>query len=118
EQELERDVKEVAAATGGIENCDGNNFVLKGRELRAVLLVAAVCDRRRFLLRRRLSAVIDRRYRRGEFAFQFAPLAPQRRHQDWLDECHDVLFAGVMRTELRALIGVEPALEEVAHDAG
>src|SRR5439155_10241803 len=53
----------------------------------------------------------------GESAFQFTPLAAKRSHEHRFNERSDVGFAGVVRAELRALLRLNSALKQRAHDA-
>ena len=56
---------------------------------------------------------------RGQFAgacLHLFPTPPQGRHQHRLDDEQDVLLAGIVRAELRALVGVKAALEQRAKD--
>src|SRR5438552_7649645 len=97
---MERDVKEVAAAAGGIEDGDGGKLFLELRQP-----VTACCRASAFDVGR------------GELALEFAPLPPERLHENRFDEGFDVGFAGIVGAELRALVFVQRALEEGAHDA-
>src|SRR5205823_2648408 len=101
EKQLKRDVKKVAAATGGIEHSNGGEFVVKRGELRTIGRCAFTT------------------HERGrEFAFDLTPFASQWRHQHWLDQRFDVLLTRVMRAKLRAVIGIKAALKKITHDAG
>src|SRR5436309_3537448 len=69
EKQLKRDVKKVAAATGGIEHSNGGEFVVKRGEFRTIGRCAFTT------------------HERGrEFAFDLTPFASQWRHQHWLDQ--------------------------------
>src|SRR5438034_6544024 len=68
EKQLKRDVKKVAAATGGIEHSNGGEFVVKRGEFRAIGRFAFTTHERRL-----------------EFALDLAPFTAQRRHQHRLD---------------------------------
>src|SRR6266542_2619096 len=100
-QQVERDVQEVAAAASGIEDDDGGEPFLELCQPVAVRRDAFAFD-----------------VSRSKLALQLAPLPPERLHENGLDEGFDVGFAGVVSAELGALIFVEGAFEERAHDAG
>ena len=52
----------------------------------------------------------------GRLRLHLLPPPAQRRHQHRLDDQQDVVLAGVMRPQLRALGGVQTTLEECAED--
>ena len=102
QQQLQRDVKEVAAAAGGVEDDDGASF------LRKAAMRARSCGRAFAALEAPASRL----------GLERGPFAPERGHEDRLDEGDDVFAAGVLRAKGGALAGVQAAREERAHDAG
>ena len=99
-QGAESDVEEVTAATGGVENGDGGQALLKGFQPVAGGQVVAIGQE-----------VVDLLL--GKF-----PLAAERLHDHRLHHELDVGSAGVVGAKLGALGGVEGPLEQGAEDGG
>ena len=105
-ERLQREVEEVARAAGRVEHAHGAQPLEEGVE-----------DRERVLRCRRLCRDHLARSQQGlDLRAGGLEVAPQRGQQHRLDEAHDRGPVGVVRAELRALAGVEAALEERAED--
>ena len=57
-----------------------------------------------------------RRHDRVDLGLGRVPFGAQRAQHDRLDDHHDLFGVGVMRADLRALVGIEKALEQRAED--
>ncbi len=54
---------------------------------------------------------MDRRHDRLDFLSRASHSRVERTHDHRLDDQHDLVGVGVMRADLRALVGIEEALE-------
>ncbi len=111
EQLAQRDVEEVAAAAGGVQHVDARQLALEALQQGVQLVLPPGRD-----------AGGGGRVALGDqgvgLRLHLVPSPPEGRHQHRLDDELDVLAAGVVGAELRALGGVEAALEEGAKDGG
>ena len=100
QEQLQRDVKKVAAAAGGVEHRHRAKLFLELGQPFALRGVAFAFDAGG-----------------GKLALDLRPLLPEGLHQDGFHQCFDVGFAGVMRAQLVPVAFVQSALKQRAHDA-
>ncbi len=109
EQFPQRHVEEVAAAARRVQHADVGQFLLEGfNGLLNVVLIAR--------LRRLVIAAVAALGVGGDLHLHLLPAAAQRRHQHRLHDQQNILFAGVVRAQLRPLAGVQAALKKRAED--
>ena len=117
---LQREIEEIARAAGRVENAQGAEPVDEGvalglglgaRRRRSVCRALALAVRPPPPAAASAGAMIA-----SILAFAVVPLGAQRAQHDRLDDHHDLFGVGVMGADLRALVGIEKALEQRAEN--
>ena len=110
-ERVQRQIKEVAGAAGRVEHREAPQTFEEGAQ--QPLRLGKPARPRRFRLGRARAVETG-----GNLGLRSLPFREPGADDHRLDDAHDLVAVGVVRAELRALVRVEPALEERAQYRG